>query len=109
MSVALAHRPHVQVSWLPVIVVLAILVAAALVLILDDQPSTRAPAAAPAVTLSVAGAPAWTAAEPRKSPPVARAVASGRMLAAARAESPAPPRKSSHTPWLTGGGAASSR
>jgi hypothetical protein len=111
MSVTIAHRPHVQVPWLPIIAVLAIAAAAAfaLVLILSIQPSTTTPAAAPAATVSTAGASAWTAAEPRKRPSVARAIVSGEMPATARAETPVPLRKSNHMPGLFGGGASPSR
>jgi len=109
MSVAIVHRPHVQVPRLPIIVVLAIVVAAALVLILNIQATTVTPAAAPTATLSTAGASAWTAAEPRKRPPAVRAIVSGDMPATTPADTPVPLRKSSHTPWLFGGGASSSR
>jgi len=103
MSVAIAHRQHVKVPWLPIIVVLAIVVAAPLVLILNIQPSTTTPVAAPAATVSIDGASVWTAAEPRKRPPVVRAIASGETPATARSETPAPLRKSARTPWLSGG------
>jgi hypothetical protein len=109
MSVAIAHRQHVKVPWLPIIVVLAIVVAAALILILNIRPFSTTPAAAPAATLSTTGASAWSAAEPRKRPPVVRAIASGETPATARSETPAPLRKSARTPWLFGGGIASGR
>ncbi|MCX6363524.1 MAG: hypothetical protein NTW58_05035 [Actinobacteria bacterium] len=109
MSVTIAQRPHVQVPWLPIIVVLAMAAAAALVLVLSIQASTSIPAATSAATLGTAGASVWTAAEPRKRPPVVRAIVSGEMPVTAPAETPAPLRKSIHTPWLAGGGASSSR
>jgi hypothetical protein len=108
MSVTIAQRPHVQVPWLPIIVVLAIVVAAALVPILSIRPTTTTPAAAPAAALSTGGASVWAAAEPRKRPPVVRALISGETPATARAETPVPLRKSNHTPWLFGGGASRS-
>ena len=73
MSVAIVHRPRVQVPWVSIIVVLAIAVAAALVIVLSIQASARIPAPTSAAGLSTAGASVWTAAEARERPPVVRA------------------------------------
>ena len=109
MSVAIVHRPRVQVPRLSIIVVLAITVAAALVIVLSIQASARIPAPTSAASLSTVGASVWTAAEARERPPVVRALVSGEMLATAPAEAPAPLRRSNHTLRLAGEGAASSR
>ena len=109
MSTTIAHRPHVQVPWLPIIVVPAIAVAAALVIVLSIHASTGIPAPTSAASLSTAGASVWTAAEPRKRPPVVRAIVSGETLATSPAEAPAPLRRSNDTLRLAGEGASSSR
>ena len=109
MSVTVAQRPHVQVPWLLIIAVLAIAAATALVVTLTLASSQTTPAATGAQALGAAGASVGSADVPRDKSPVVRAIVSGEMPATAPAEAPAPLRKSSHTPWLAGGGASSSR
>jgi hypothetical protein len=108
MSVTIAHRPHIQVPRLPVIVVLALAAAAALVVALSIPASTTTPAATFVETLGTTGA-SVTADVPRDRSPIVRAIVSGEIPAAAPAEAPAPLRKSTRTPWLAGGGTASSK
>jgi len=108
MNVTIARSPHVQVPWPPIILVLAIAVAAALVVALNISAFTATPSATSVGTLSTTGA-SVTADVPRDRSPIVRAIVSGEMPATAPSEAPAPLRKSSHTPWLAGGGTASSR
>ena len=109
MNTTIAHRPHVQVPWLPIIVVLAIAAAAALVVALGIQVATTTTVATSVETVGTAHAPVWTAGVPKNRSPVARTVVLGALPATAPPQVPAPLRKSGHTPWQAGGGALTSR
>ena len=109
MSVTIAQRPHVQVPWLPIVAVLAIAAAAALVVTLTLASSQTTPAATGVQALGAAGTSVGTADVPRDKSPIVRAAVFGGKPATAPAEAPTPLRKSSRTPWLAGGGASSSR
>jgi hypothetical protein len=104
MSVAIAHRPHVPVPWLPVIVVLAIAAAVVLVVALTMDASTTSPSGTSVQALEEAGPPAAPPDLPKNRSPVARAIVLGELPATAPAEALAPLHKSSRTPWFAGGG-----
>jgi hypothetical protein len=102
MSVTVAHWPHVRLPRSPAIAVLAIAAAAALVMLVDIQPSATPPATTHVEAIGAGEAVVWTAGVPRDRSPVVRAIVFGEVPAAAPAGEPAPLRKSARTPWLTG-------
>lgn len=107
MSVTIAHRPRTHLPWRTIAVFLA---TAAVVLVLVSQPwETGSQSASVSAVTTASGASPGKADVPRDKSPVIRAAVFGGMPATASAEAPSPPRKSSHTPWLAGGGALSSQ
>ena len=103
MNVTAAHRPHVRAPRSPIIAVLAIAAAVALVLVLSIQPSTTPLATTHVEAIGPGETALWTADAPKNRSRAFLAIVRGETRAAATQELPAPLRKSARTPWLTGG------
>ncbi len=102
MSVTITHRPHVQVPWRTIAVLLVAAAVAVVVLVLVDQPwETQSQTTSAAAVTTAGAASAVTADVPRNRSPVIRAILAGETPPAAPAEVPTATRKTPHWPRHT--------
>ena len=102
MSVTIAHRPHIQLSWLSIVVVV-IVAAAALVAVMAIQADTTTTTTTPAQAAGTQVVPGPALDLPRNQSPAIRALIFGTTGAP---QAPSWDRRSPHAPrlWEQDGG-----